>query len=245
MLGTSGRCAREPRRTTGGSSRPRGCPAALGWLPFRTVTTGVLLLDLDRTLVDVQSFTDYGAAWADVVALLGDEPLDLGLETAWNAATRACMRVLGRLPAGDQWDAVDRTIAVHELAGAERSIPMPGAPEFMARLADRPKAVVTLLPVDVATAVLDRHGMTVDVVVGRDPLVRPKPAGDGLVRALEALGAPAAGAVMVGDSTWDAAAARDAGVRFVGVHAPQSEFRDQFPEAPVCSSLADVLIRVL
>lgn len=206
---------------------------------------GALLLDLDRTLVDVQSFTDYDAAWADVVALLGDDHQDLGLETGWNAATRACMAVLGRLPAGERWDAVDRTIAAHELEGAQRSIPMPGAPEFMVRLSDRPRAVVTLLPVDVASAVLERHGMHVDVVVGRDPLVRPKPAGDGLVRALELLGADASGAVMVGDSTWDAAAAREAGVRFVGVHAPRSEFRDQFPDAVVCGSLADVLVRVL
>jgi len=206
---------------------------------------GVLLLDLDRTLVDVQSFTDYAAAWDDVVVLLGDDHQDLGLETGWNAATRACMAVLGALPAGERWDAVDRAIAAHELAGAQRSIPMPGAPEFMVRTSDRPRAVVTLLPVDVATAVLDRHGMQVEVVVGRDPLVRPKPAGDGLVRALDLLGADASDAVMVGDSTWDAAAARDAGVRFVGVHAPRSEFREQFPEAPVCVNLADVLVRVL
>lgn len=206
---------------------------------------GALLLDLDRTLVDVQSFTDYGSAWADVAALLGRDEQDLGLETGWNAPTRACMAVLGELPPGGQWDAVSAAIARFELEGASRSVPMPGAPEFMARLVDRRRAVVTLLPEDVARTVLERHGMHVDVVVGRDPFVRPKPAGDGLVRALELLGMPADGAVMVGDSTWDAAASRDAGVRFVGVHAPKGEFREQFPDVPVCDSLADVLIRVL
>lgn len=206
---------------------------------------GALLLDLDHTLVEVQAHTDYDAAWSDVVPLLGDGPVDLGLDTAWTTATRACMAILGDLPPGDLWTAVDRAIAAHEYAGAESSVQMPGGRLFVDALAGRPTAIVTLLPVDVATAVLARHGMAIDVVVGRDPYVRPKPSGDGLRHALELLGADAEGAVMVGDSTWDAAAARDAGVGFVGVHAPPSEFAAQFPEVPVCRDLADVLVRVL
>jgi HAD superfamily hydrolase (TIGR01549 family) len=121
---------------------------------------------------------------------------------------------------------------------------MPGAPEFVTVLEGRPVAVVTLLPVDVATLVLQRHGMDIDLVVGRDPLVRPKPSGDGLRRALDLLGTAADGAVMVGDSTWDAGAARDAGVGFVGVHAPRSEFQTEFPDVPVCRDLGDVLRRI-
>lgn len=205
---------------------------------------GALLLDLDRTLVNVQLFTDYDAAWADVVALLGDRPTDLGLDTGWTSATRACMAVLGELPAGEQWTAVDRAIAVHERAGAERSVTMPGATQFVQVMAGRPTAVVTLLPPDVAREVLDRHGLAIDVVVGRDPVVRPKPSGDGLRTALQILGEDADTAVMVGDSSWDAAAALDAGVRFVGVHAPRSEFADVHPSAPVCDSLADVLVHI-
>ena len=206
---------------------------------------GALLLDLDRTLVNVQLFTDYDSAWADVAPLLGDRPADLGLDTGWTSATRACMALLGDLPAGELWTAVDRAIAVHERAGAERSVTMPGAEQFVQVMAERPTAVVTLLPPDVAREVLDRHGMAIDVVVGRDPVVRPKPSGDGLRRALELLGEDAAGAVMVGDSSWDAAAAIDAGVRFVGVHAPRSEFAEVAPSAPVCDNLADVLLHVV
>jgi phosphoglycolate phosphatase len=206
---------------------------------------GALLLDLDRTLVNVQLFTDYDAAWTDVATLLGDRPADLGLDTGWTSATRACMAVLGDLPAGDLWTAVDRTIAAHEQAGADRSVTMPGATQFVQVMAERPTAVVTLLPPDVARYVLDLHGLAIDVVVGRDPVVRPKPSGDGLRRALEILGEDAATAVMVGDSSWDAAAALDAGVRFVGVHAPRSEFAEVDPAAPVCDSLADVLLHVV
>lgn len=200
-----------------------------------------VLLDLDRTLVDLQTFTDYDAAWRDVQALLDDEPADLGPETGWTVTTRACMAVLGRLPAGDRWQAVSEAVAVRERAAVARSLPMPGARAFLDALAGRPTAVVTLLPADVARLVLGRHGLDVAVVVGRDPAVRPKPSGDGVRRALALLGAGPGGAVMVGDSTWDAAAARDAGVDFVGVHAAPAEFA-AFPEVPVCASLAQAAI---
>ena len=199
-----------------------------------------VLLDLDRTLVDVQTFTDYDAAWRDVVAVLGEDADDLGPETGWTAATRACMAVLGQLPAGDQWHTVSGVVAAHERAAVAISRPMPGVAAFLEALAGVPVGVVTLLPVEVASEVLAHHGLTVDVVVGRDPHVRPKPAGDGLRRALHLLGAPPTGVRMVGDSAWDAAAARNAGVGFVGVHAPESEF-SAFPEVPVAGSLAAAL----
>ena len=50
-----------------------------------------LLLDLDRTLVDVQTFTDYESAVDDVQRALG--PVDLiGVpETEWRSATRTAL----------------------------------------------------------------------------------------------------------------------------------------------------------
>jgi phosphoglycolate phosphatase-like HAD superfamily hydrolase len=197
-----------------------------------------VLLDLDRTLVDVQSFTDYDAAW-DVVRRHAPADADLGPTTGWTSSTRACMALLGSLPPGETWTTVDRAVADHEHRAVEQSTAMPGVHEFLAALVGRPTAVVTLLPHDVATAVLARHGLEVDVVVGRDPHVRPKPSGDGLRQALGAL-QHGGDAVMVGDSTWDAAA-RDAGTRFVGVHAPPSEFAAPFPDVPVRVSLAEAL----
>lgn len=46
---------------------------------------------------------------------------------------------------------------------------------------------------------------------------------------------------MVGDSTWDALAARDAGVGFIGVHAPAGEFDALSPAPPAVESLDEVL----
>jgi phosphoglycolate phosphatase len=203
-----------------------------------------VLLDLDRTLVDLQSYTDYDAAWDDVRTAHPEMVVDQGPHTGWTSATRACMGTLAALPDGPLWREVSETVAMHERAAIPRSVTMPGAMQFVPALARRPIAVVTLLPEDVARAALRHHGLLIAVVVGRDPRVRPKPAGDGLLDALRQLGEPVEGAVMVGDSAWDAAAARDAGTAFVGVHAGPAEFAGDFPEVLVVETLADVLVSI-
>ena len=203
-----------------------------------------MLLDLDRTLVDLQSFTDYDAAWDEVSAahpeLVGVD----GPDTGWTSATRACMAALASIPDGPLWREISGTVAGHERAAIPRSVTMPGAEQFVRALAGRPVAVVTLLPEDVAREVLRHHDLDLPVVVGRDPRVRPKPSGDGLLEALRQLGEDVEDAVMVGDSTWDAGAARAAGAGFVGVHAGRAEFARDFPDVPVVETLADVLVRI-
>jgi phosphoglycolate phosphatase-like HAD superfamily hydrolase len=118
---------------------------------------------------------------------------------------------------------------------------MPHVVEFLAATADRPRAVVTLLPATVAAEALAAHGLDFEVVVGRDPHIRPKPSGAGLLEALRRLGLSGSPATMVGDSTWDATAAADAGVDFVGVHVPPSEFAAIDPPVPACETLLEVL----
>lgn len=202
-----------------------------------------LLLDLDRTLVDVQSFTDYDAAWRDVRDLVDPALADSGPATTWTSATRACMGVIASITDEVLWRRVSDAIERHERAAIAESTPMPHVVEFLARTGGRPRAVVTLLPEGVARAVLAAHGLdgAIDEVVGRDPTIRPKPSGAGLREALRRLRAAAAGATMVGDSTWDAVAALDAGVGFVGVHAGAEEFGSLDPPVPVRATLLDVL----
>ena len=203
---------------------------------------GAALLDLDRTLVDLQSYTDYDQAWQ---AVQPHVPSDLILdvpETGWSSATRACMGVLAALPDGELWWTISGIIAEYENAAITHSVAMPGAHAFAYSLRTSARAVVTLLPEDVARDVLVQHRMDIPVVIGRDPRIRPKPSGDGLRRALELLDKPARHAVMIGDSTWDAAAAADAGVEFIGVHSPLNEFSGQFPDVTVHDSLAEVFV---
>jgi phosphoglycolate phosphatase-like HAD superfamily hydrolase len=203
---------------------------------------GAVLLDLDRTLVDLQSYTDYDQAWQAVQPFV---PSDLTLnvpETGWSSATRACMGVLAALPESDLWWKISGIIAEFETAAIAQSVLMPGAHAFAYSLRTSARAVVTLLPEDVARDVLVQHDLDIPIVIGRDPRIRPKPSGDGLRRALELLDKPANDAVMIGDSTWDAAAAADAGVTFIGVHSPLTEFSEQFPDVTAHDSLAEVFV---
>lgn len=180
-----------------------------------------LLLDLDRTLIDLQSFTDYGAALADVSELVEAWPDAQVPGTDWDKATMACMSVLHSLLGDPRWNEVSDVIAEHERSAIPRSHLMPTVAECRSVLASVPTAVVTLLPSDVAIAVLDYHdldiGREVDVVVGRDRLIRPKPEPDGVLEACRLLGVSPESALMIGDSTWDAQAALSAGVGFIGV----------------------------
>ena len=205
-----------------------------------------ILLDLDRTLVDLQSYTDYAAALADVRALVGGwDEADVP-DTDWDRPTQSCMAVLHSLLGDPRWEEVSEAIAVHERAAIPRSRPMPTVLDVQGRLAGLPTAVVTLLPVDVATQVLAAHGLgvgpeaAVDLIVGRDPVIRPKPEPDGVLAACERLGARPEATAMIGDSTWDAEAARRAGVGFVGV--PADAFDGGTRTAP---TLADALDLVL
>lgn len=181
-----------------------------------------ILFDLDRTLVDLQSATDYAAALADVQTLIGRwESADVP-DTDWDQPTQSCMAVLHSLLGDDRWLAVSDAIARHEWAAIPQSRAMPTLHEAVSLLGDRPAAIVTLLPADVASAAVAAHGVSVGeegdvaIVVGRDPLIRPKPEADGLVAACEHLGVLPRDAVMIGDSSWDAEAADRAGVAFIG-----------------------------
>jgi len=204
--------------------------------------TGAVLLDLDRTLVDLQSYTHYDSAWHDVQRHLPHDLVLAGPDTGWSSATRSCMGVLAALPDGELWWTISNIIAEYETAAIGASVAMPGAFAFAHSLRTSARAVVTLLPEKVAREVLAKHNIDIPVIIGRDPLIRPKPSGDGLRQALELLEMTAADAFMIGDSTWDAAAAADADVTFIGVHSPREEFADQFPDVAAYETLADVFL---
>ena len=202
------------------------------------MTSRVLLLDLDRTLVDLQSYTDYSAALADVERLIGawsdaDVP-----DTDWDRPTQACMAVLHSMLGDSRWYEVSAVIADHERAAIAQSVAMPTVTASVDVLRSVPVAVVTLLPVDVATEVLIAHGIEVgdgqpvDLVVGRDASIRPKPWPDGLLAACDRLGGPAAADTMIGVSSWDEEAARRAGIAFIGVPSSPSGFPAGVPVEP-------------
>ncbi len=197
-----------------------------------------MLFDLDRTLVDVQSYTDYAAAMVDVEAVIGgwrDVPTP---STGWDAPTRRAMDVLVALSGDVRWQRISDLIERHELAAVERASPMTGLRAALQRTRHRRRAVVTLLPEGAATAVMQRFEIDIDVLIPRRSDLAPKPAPDQLEAALRFLRASPAESVMVGDSTWDAAAARAAGCRFVGV---TNGGPDEFGEGAVAVDLLEAV----
>ena len=206
----------------------------------RVTVPRAILFDLDRTLVDLQNHTDYAAALADLHVLLKGWSEFTVLDADWDAPTLECMAILVALSHDPRWGPASATVAAHERSAIPRSRPMPGLSEAAAACEGLPYAIVTLLPPDVAHETLTHHGFPVDVIVGRDPHIRAKPHGDGLVVAAERLGIPVAECVMIGDSSWDCAAAADAGAAFVGVPQTAAAFG---PEVEVAQSLVAAVER--
>ncbi|MDE0375085.1 MAG: HAD hydrolase-like protein [bacterium] len=180
-----------------------------------------VLFDLDRTLIDLQTYTDYGAAWQDTESMIGswdDLPTPA---TDWDAPTQRCMSILVALSGDPRWTEVSEAIAVHEMAAVAASHAMPRLEQALKLAQGTPRAVVTLVAEAPARAVLARHGVDTPVLVPRRPDLRPKPAADQLLEACRLLGATPSRTVMIGDSTWDREAAAKAGCGFVGVAATE------------------------
>lgn len=189
------------------------------------------IFDLDRTLVDLQSFTDYAAALRDLGEFADPASGASVPDADWDAPTLSTMAILVALSGDPLWEPASRAVARHERAAIPRSTPMPGLQELDSALDGAPRAVVTLLPEDVAREVLGQHGVHIDIVVGRDPQIPAKPSGAGLLVAAERMGVSVEACVMIGDSSWDRAAAMDAGAAFVGVPVSVAAFDDTVPVA--------------
>ena len=187
----------------------------------------VLLLDLDRTLIDLQSFTDYQAALDDAQVIAGDQARAQVPQTDWDSPTQACMTMLNALAGDPRWAQVSAVIEGHERKAIPRATIMPTVVDALPTLRRRQVCVVTLLPAPVSTEVLIAcgidvgPGLAIDHVIGRDSRMRPKPHPDGLLAACELLQATPHEAVMIGDSTWDRDAAKAAGIEFIGVPVQQ------------------------
>ena len=165
----------------------------------RMADPAAIIFDVDRTLVDLQNFTDYGAALADLEDLLG-QPGGADVPHAdWDAPTLACMAILVGLAGDPRWYEASGLVAAHERAAIPGSKPMPGLASAGAACGPVPYALATLLPADVAREALAFHGFDVDVVIGRDPHIRPKPSGACLVEAAARLGVNVSDTVMIGD----------------------------------------------
>jgi len=179
-----------------------------------------ILLDLDKTLVNILDHVDYCSALRDVKEFLGRHVEADVPETYWGLCASKAMEILVAL-SGDEktWSSVSTMIERYEIIGAKNSTPMPGLNTFLQMVEElfRNKAIITLLAEQATNIVLTKHSIKVDVVVARRKDLRPKPFPDQVNYALKALDARPDNAVMLGDSEWDERAAISAGVAFIGL----------------------------
>lgn len=203
-----------------------------------------LLLDLDRTLIDVQTFTDYATALDEVGRLLREMPETDVPDTNWDSPTRACMQILVALAGDARWERVSSVIESYELEALSQAQPMPGLAKLVGSLPPGlPTAVVTLLGPNTTNQVLEHHRVPILTRVPRRPDLTPKPAPDQLLEACRLLHVDADETVMVGDSTWDLSAAESAGVEFIGV---TNRRPSEFPRStPLVADLAELVDRYL
>lgn len=199
-----------------------------------------LLLDLDRTLVDIESHVDYCAALADLhqrfTLPAGRATPDT---TGWGRCTIDVIRFLVALTDTPEYPAASGLVAEYELAGAAHADAMPGLAGFLAAIGRVPRAVVTLCGPEATALVLAEHGIAADAVVPRRPDLRPKPYPDQAEAALAALGVEADEAVVIGDSAWDLEMARAAGVPFIGVTNGRETV--EFGDVPTALDLTSVI----
>ena len=180
----------------------------------------VLLLDIDGTLVD--NTRQHIDAWDEALRACG---LTVDRETLRrNIGKGGDLYV--RAVAGDEWDRKhgDQAREIHGQAYKRRLPevrPVDGAPEFLAglgRLGIRPVLATSSNP-DEVRANLKVIGETPDhfLVIDKDDIETSKPAPDAFGVALERSGATPEESAAVGDTRWDAEAAKRLGVRAYGV----------------------------
>lgn len=91
-------------------------------------------------------------------------------------------------------------------------------------------AVVTNSPTEVARAMLNEAQVAPDVLVCGTDVALPKPAPDGILKALALLGIVADEGMFVGDTRYDREAAQRAGIRFVGYRIDGDDRIESLPE---------------
>ena len=180
-----------------------------------SITVRALLLDMDGTLVNSHAVVE--RVWTEWAVAQGLDPADV-LPNIHGRQAHASMAVLlpGRpheLNLADNAQMLEK-----EQRDLDGVIPVPGAPELLARIADHPHALVTSAPRSLAEARMGAAGIPVPAVrVMAEDVRASKPDPEGFLRAAAMLGVEPASCAVFEDSAMGIAAARAAGMAVVGV----------------------------
>ncbi|MFB7450857.1 HAD-IA family hydrolase [Streptomyces sp. NPDC056194] len=180
-----------------------------------TLTTRALLLDMDGTLVNSDAVVERcWRRWADRQGLDAGEVLRV-VHGRQGFATMAVL--LPDRPMEENY-ADNRVMLAEETADLDGVVPVPGAPAFMAAIADLPHALVTSADEALAQARMGAAALRMpETRVTAESVGASKPDPEGFLKGAAALGFDPADCVVFEDSEAGIQAGRAAGMRVVGV----------------------------
>jgi phosphoglycolate phosphatase len=196
-----------------------------------------LLFDLDGTLVD--SRADLANSVNLMLAEMGRKPLSdcrvLGFvgEGAWLLVERALTATQDLTPQPAEVDSALKIFRHHYREHLlDQTRVYPEVIETLSRLEECPKAVVTNKPYDFTITLLEGTGLLpyFDVVLGGDSLPERKPSPMMPLEAARRFGVTPSACLMVGDTKFDVAAGRAAGMKTCG-YIPGFRGRTELAEA--------------
>jgi HAD superfamily hydrolase (TIGR01509 family) len=185
------------------------------------VSATAVVFDMDGVLLD--SGAHHRDAWRQLLAELGVEPAaDFWRRTIGRPAEEAVAHLLDRPVPPAEAAALARRKRAHYTRLATRGmLPVPGAPAFVGRLASEgvPRAVATSASRHDVETLLTAIGVRrhFEVVVTADDVRWGKPNPEVYLRAAAGLGLPPEGCLVFEDSVVGVHAARNAGMRVIGL----------------------------
>ncbi|WP_411111899.1 HAD-IA family hydrolase [Streptomyces sp. c-19] len=180
-----------------------------------TLTARALLLDMDGTLVNSDAVVERcWRRWAERQGLDGDAVL----KVVHGRQGYATMAVLLPDRPMAQNHADNRIMLAEETADLDGVAPVPGAPAFMAALAELPHALVTSADEALAQARMGAAALPMpETRVTAECVGASKPDPEGFLKGAAELGFAPADCIVFEDSEAGIQAGRAAGMRIVGV----------------------------
>ncbi|MET9645109.1 HAD-IA family hydrolase [Streptomyces syringium] len=195
-----------------------------------TLTARALLLDMDGTIVNSDAVVE--RCWRQWAAEQ-DLDADAVMKVVHGRQGYATMAVLLPDRPMELNHADNRRMLAAETADVDGVVPVPGAPAFMAALADLPHALVTSADRALSTARMGAAGLPMpEVRVTAESVGASKPDPEGFLKGAAALGFAPEDCVVFEDSEAGITAGKAAGMRVVGVgpraaaHAPDVHVMD-------------------